>query len=287
MKYRPMRFDPDYRPFVTPGRIYVIPLAAEPSRYHVLIPSRLDKNLLDLLIQKKLVIHRFDSCPPEALAGITAQIARSCSRGPAHYSIRMNQILVAGTILVVLGIVNFTFPDPLPLADELLMVGGGAGIGYIGLRNRRKILPLLRDKTERALEALHELECTEDILLTRIQEAIRVKGAAGDERTLKSPVDPFELESRWLVEILDLQQLLDAGSVAIEHLASLLDVLMNAFPLNKFQTLERKLRTDPKDRRARRARDGLRARYGLSADAFTVYAEFHRLAREILKPDNR
>jgi len=281
-----MRFDPDYRPFVAPRRIYIIPLAREPSRYQVLIPSRLTKHLLDLLIQEKLVIHHFEGCQPEAIAGIKAQIARTCSQGPSHYSIRMNQILVAGTVLAVLGIINFTLPDPLPLADELLMLGGGAGIGFIGLRNRRKVRPLLRSKTERALEALDKLECAEDILLTRIHEAIRARGAAGDGPAAKEPVDPFELESRWLVEILDLQQLLDTDSVTIEHLESLLGVLTNAFPLYRFQSLERKLRTNPKDGRTRRARDELARRYGLSADAFTVYAEFHRLAQEILKSDS-
>jgi hypothetical protein len=281
-----MRFDPEYRPFVAPRRLYIIPLAGDPSRYQVLIPNRLTKNLLDLLIQDKLVIHRFEGCPPEAIAGIKAQIARSCSQGPTRYSVRMNQILVAGTVLAVLGIINFTFPDPLPLADEMLMLGGGAGVGFIGLRNRRKFLPLLRQKTKKALEALDKLECSEDILLTRIYEAIRARGAAGGEPPAKEPVDPFELESRWLVEVLDLQQLIDSHSVTIEQLESLIGVLANAFPLGRFQSLERKLRTDPKDRRTRRVREELAGRYGLSADAFTVYAEFQRLAQEILKPDN-
>jgi hypothetical protein len=281
-----MRFDPEYRPFVAPRRIYLIPLAGDPSRYQVLIPNRLTKNLLDLLIQDKLVIHQFEGCPPEAIAGIKAQIARSCSREPTRYSVRMNQILVAGTAIAVLGIINFSFPDPLPLADEILMLGGGAGIGFIGLRNRRKVLPLLREKTEMALEALDKLECSEDVLLTRIYEAIRARGGGGADAAAKAPADPFELESRWLVEVLDLQQLVDSDSVTIEQLEYLYGVLTNALPLGRFQSLERKLRTDPKDRRTRRAREELAGRYGLSSDAFTVYAEFHRLAKEILKREN-
>jgi hypothetical protein len=277
-----MRFDPEYRPFVAPRHIYIIPLAREPSRYQVLIPNRLTKNLLDLLIQSKLVIHGFKSCPSEAIASIKAQFGRSCLRGPSRYSIRMNQVLVAGTILAVLGIINLAFPDPLPLADEILMLVGGAGIGIIGLRNRLRVLPLFRGKTEQALEALQKLECTGDILLTRIHEAIRARGASGGGSKHREPVDPIELESRWLVEVLDLQQLLDTNTIAMEHLDSLLDVLTNAFPLEKFQSIERRLRDNPKDGRTRTARDNLAARHGLSTDAFTVYAEFYRLAREIL-----
>jgi hypothetical protein len=281
-----MRFDPEYRPFVAPRRIYVIPLAEEASRHQVLTPNRLNKSLLDLLIQDKLVIHHFGGCPPGAIDGIKAQVARSCSQVPSRYSIRMNQMVVAGTALAVLGIINIAFPDPLPLADEFLMLCGGLGIGFVGLRNRRKVLPLLRSKSERALAGLDKLECTEDILLTRIHEAIRARGAAGGESAAGESADPFELESRWLVEILDLQQLLDTDAVTIEHLESLLGVLSSAFPLGRFQTLERKLRSQPKDRRTRHAREELAARYGLSADAFTVYAEFYRLAREILKSNS-
>jgi hypothetical protein len=281
-----MRFDPDYRPFVTPKRIYIIPLDREPSHYQVLIPNRLPKNLLDLLIQGKLAIQRFEGCPAEAIANIKAQLSRIGARRLSRYSIRMNQVLVAGTVLVVLGIINFTLPDPLPLADEILMVGGGCGIGLIAYRNRRKVLPLLQDKTARAAERLEDLECTGDLLLTRIHEAIKARSATGDDPLVKEPVDPFELESRWLVEYLDLQQLIDRKAITEEHLDSLLEVLSNAFPLSQFLSLERKLRRDPKDVRARRKRDRLAGRYGLSADALTVYAEFYRLAMEILTPDS-
>ena len=281
-----MRFDPDYRPFVAPKSIYIIPLSRDPSHYQVLIPGRLTKNLLDLLIQDKLVIRCFEDCPAEAVANIKAQLDRSCAQGLSRYSIRMNQVLVAGTVLVVLGIINFTFPDPLPLADEILMVGGGAGIGILGYRNRRKFLPLLRDKTERAAKRLHGLECHDEILLNRIHAAIRARSAASGDPPAKEPVDPFELESRWLVEYLDLQQLVDTKAVTIEHLKSLLEVLSNAFPLSKFLSLERKLRKNPKDGRTRAARDGMADRYGLSADGFTVYAEFYRLAEEIIAADS-
>ena len=277
-----MRFDPDYRPFVAPKCIYIIPLSENPSQYQVLTPSRLSKSLLDLLLQDKLVIRRFADCPAEAIANIKAQLGRSCTQRPSRYSIRTNQLLVAGTLLVVLGIINFALPDPMPLADELLMLGGGAGIGIVAYRNRRKVLPLLRDKTERAVKRLDDLECPDDILLTRIHEAIRARSTTSGEAAAQEAVDPFELESRWLVEYLDLQQLIDSKITTLEDLDSLLAVLSNAFPLSRFLSLERKLRKNPKDGRARMARDRMAERYGLSADAFTVYTEFYRLAREIL-----
>jgi len=277
-----MRFDPDYRPFVAPKCIYIIPLSENPSQYQVLTPSRLSKSLLDLLLQDKLVIRRFADCPAEAIANIKAQLGRGCTQQPSRYSVRTNQLLVAGTLLVVLGIINFALPDPMPLADELLMLGGGAGIGIVAYRNRRKVLPLLRDKTERAVKRLDDLECPDDILLTRIHEAIRARSTTSGEAAAKEAVDPFELESRWLVEYLDLQQLIDSKITTLEDLDSLLAVLSNAFPLSRFLSLERKLRKNPKDGRARMARDRMAERYGLSADAFTVYTEFYRLAREIL-----
>jgi hypothetical protein len=280
-----MRFDPDYRPFVAPRCIYVVPLSGDPSSYQVLIPARLSKDLPDLLIQDQLSIHRFKDCPAEAISNIKSQLRRICARGPSNYSIRMNRVLVAGTVLVVLGLINVTFPDPLPLADELLMIGGGCALGITGYRNRRKILPLLSRKTERAAERLDALESFEDILLTRIHEAIRARDAGGRERgkhVAAESADPFERESRWLVEYLDLQQLIDSETVGLEQLNALLEVLTNSFPLARFLSLEWDLRKNPKNGRARAARQKLAGRHGLSADAFTVFAEFYRLGREIV-----
>ena len=166
-------------------------------------------------------------------------------------------MLKAGIILAVLGIVNCIVPDP-----------------------------LLREQNERATGRLDSLECFEDILLTRIHEAIKNRGAPSGDPSARGPADPFEQESRWLVEYLDLQQLIDSKIITIAHLESLLEVLSNAFPLSKFLSLERKLRNNPKDRRARTTRNKMAERYGLSADAFTVYAEFYRLAREIITGDS-
>jgi hypothetical protein len=194
----------------------------------------------------------------------------------------MNQVLVAGTVLVVLGVINVTFPDPLPLADEILMIGGGAGVGIAGYATRSKNLPLLRDKSERAAQRLKETECRVDPLLTRIHEAIRARSVPAHDHAPDESADLFELESRWLVEYLDLHRLLDSNAVTLGQIESLLDVLSNAFALSRFLDVEQKLRQDPKNRRARTARDKMAEGHGLSADAFTVYAEFYRLARQIV-----
>jgi len=277
-----MRFDPEYRPFVAPKCIYIVPLSLDASRYQVLIPTDLSKNLLDLLIQDKLVIRQFDRCPKEAAATVTAQLERCCTQGPSRYSSRMNQLIVVGSVMFILGIINCTFPDPLPLIDEILMIGGGAGLGIAGYVSRRKNLPLLQDKTGQAARRLGELECLDDPLLTRIHEAIRSKSAPDYDRCGKEAVDLFELESEWLVKYLDLQRLIDSEAATVQDLGCLLDVLSNALPLPRFLAVEQKLRRDPADRRARRVRDDLVERHGLSADAFTVYSEFYRLGRQIV-----
>lgn len=279
MRHRPSRFDPEYRPFSAPKRIYIVPLSRDASNYQALVPTRLSKNLPDLLIQDKVELYRFKDCTPEAVADIKAQLGRGWVRGPVRYSDRVNRAFKAGIILVVLGIVNFIVPDPLPWVDEFLMIGVGVGLVIAGYLKRLRVL--LREKNERAAGRLDSLECAEEILLTRIHEAIKARGANGGDPSTQKWADPFELESRWLVEYLDLQQLIDSKTITIAHLESLLEVLSTAFPLSKFLSLERKLRKNPKNRRARAARYKMAERYGLSADAFTVYAEFYRLAREI------
>ena len=277
-----MRFDPEYRPFVAPKSIYIIPLSADPSRYQVLIPAGLRKRLLDLLIQEKLMIRRFRGCPEETVSSMKAQLERNCREKPSRYSTRTNQLVVTGSVLLVLGIINGTFPDPLPLADEILMIGGGLAVGISGYVQRRRALPLLQDKTERAVRRLDGLGCPEDPLLSRIYDAIRARGAPtlGDSKS--ADVDAFEMESRWLVEHLDLHRLLESKIVTLDDLRALVEALAGAFPLSRFLSMEQKLRGNPRDSRTRRARNKKADAYGLSADAFTVYAEFYRLSAEIL-----
>ncbi|MBN2554235.1 MAG: hypothetical protein JXB06_15765 [Spirochaetales bacterium] len=282
MRYRPMRFDPEYRPFVAPECIYIIPLSADPSRYQVLIPAGLRKHLLDLLIQEKLLIRRFRGCPAEAVSSIEAQLEHNCREKPSRYSTRTNQLVATGSVLLVLGIINGAFPDPLPLADEILMIGGGLAVGISGYLQRRRVLPLLQDKTETAVQRLCGLDCPDDPLLSRIYDAIRARGAPDPAGSKSTDVDLFEMESRWLVEYLDLHRLLDSQIVTVDDLRALVDALSGAFPLSRFLNMEQKLRGNPKDGRTRRARNRTADAYGLSADAFTVYAEFHRLSAEIL-----
>lgn len=277
-----MRFDPEYQPFVAPKCIYIVPLSLDPSRYQVLIPANLSKNLLDLLIQDRLAIRQFSRCPKDAVATVIAELGRRCTRGPSRYSTRMNQLIVLGTALFVLGIINWTFPDPLPLIDEILMIGGGAGVGLAGYVSRRRNLSLLQNKTGKAAQRLSQLECVDDPLLTRIHEAIRAKSSPDYDRPGKEDIDLIELESEWLVKYLDLQRLLDSDAVTIRDLSCLLDVLSNAFPLSRFLSMEQKLRRDPTNRTARSARESLAQRYGLSGDAFTVYSEFYRLGRQMV-----
>jgi hypothetical protein len=167
------------------------------------------------------------------------------------------------------------------------MIGGGAGIGGIGYRNRRKVLPLLHEKTERAVKRLDDLESDYDILLTRTHAAIRARSTPDLDSPAKEPVDPFEFESRWLVDYLDIQNLMDTNAITYASLESLLQALADAFPLSRFLSLERKLQKNPKDGNARRSRKKMAGRYGLSADAFTVYAEFYRVAQEIVAAGNR
>jgi hypothetical protein len=277
-----MRFDPDFRPFVAPKNIYIVPLSLEPSRCQVLVPANLSKKLLDILIQDKLKIRQFQGCPPVTEERVRAQLQHSCDQGPGRYSYRTTQMIVAGTALTVLGIINWAFPDPLPLADEILMVGAGVGIGLAGYLYRRRNLPLLKEKAAKAINRLSGLSAVEDPLLTRIHKAICALSAPDYGPTREGPVDLVEAESKWLVDYLDLNSLLDSKAITIDALALLLEALSAAFPLARFFTLERKLRQDPTNPRIRKARNKLADHCGLSREAFTVYAELYNRAGQIL-----
>ena len=270
-----MRFDPDYRPYVPAKCIYIIPLCSDPLRYRVLTPARLSKMLLDLLMQDRLVIRQFRGCPDEAVAAIKAQLLRGCGRVSGRYATRTNQLIVLGAALFVLGVINCTFPDPLPLIDEILMMGGGAAAGLGGYISRKKNLPLLEDKAGKAEKHLEKIECIEDPMLSGIYQSIRTKSKPDVELSNGRAIDRIEAESEWLFKYLDLQQLLDSKQVPFAELQELLWVL------------EQKITSSPANKKLRRKRDELAARWDLSTDAFSVYAEFYRRGKQILAEQDR
>jgi hypothetical protein len=283
MTYRPMRFDPDYRPFVAPESIYVMPLSADPEQFRVLCPSNLRKKLLDLAVQDRLSLRVYAGCPVEAAVLVREQLSRQCNRDADRYGSRLNRLAATGAALAVLGLVNWVLPDPIPFADELLLTAGGAGLAYYGLATRRRNLPQLRRKVEVAERQLGALTPVEDVLLGRIYKSIRAKTSPDLRSGIEGTVDLVEAESAWLVEDLDLRSLVESGAAAPSDLRHLMEVLGDAVPLGRIAALDRRLRRRPADRRARGALERLAGRLGMSRDALTVYGEFYRITREILE----
>ncbi len=282
MTYRSMRFDPAYRPFRRPECIYVLPLSAQPNLYRVLCTASLGKKLLDLAIQNKLAVLVYEGCPAEAETAVLAELLRLCLDEPKRYGSRLTQLVLAGGALAAVGLINWIFPDPIPLADEMLMTVGGAGLACLGLVQRRRNLPLLRAKAAAAAQGLKALTPLADVFLSRIYKAIRARSCPDLDGRDSGEVDPVAAESSWLVEHLDLREALERGEGTAEELGRLVGVLEDALPLRRIAAAQRRLRINPADRRARKALYRLAARLGMSRDALTVYSEFYREAKEIL-----
>ncbi len=282
MTYRPMRFDPAYRPFIRPECIYLLPLSAQPDPYRVLCTASLGKKLLDLAVQNKLAILIYADCPAEAETTIRAELLRLCFGEPKRYGSRLNQLVVAGSALAAVGLINWIFPDPIPLADEMLMTVGGAGLACLGWVQRRRNLPLLRAKAAAASRGLEALKPLVDVFLSRIYKAIRSRSCPDIFGRDSGEVDPVAAESSWLVEHLDLREALERGEGTRSELGRLVGVLEDALPLRRIAAAQRRLGHNPADRRARKALYTLAGRLGMSRDALTVYSEFYRQAREIL-----
>ena len=281
--YRPLRFDPAYRPFVTPECIWILPLSADPARYRVLCPSRMRPKLLDLAIQGKLELKQYPGCPAEAAAAVREQLIAVCRSRAEAAANRWNTLVVGGGGLAVLGLINWFVPDPLPLVDELLLTFGGAGLAYAGYTRRRRDLPALRDKAELAARALVSLRPIEDPLLGRIASAIRARTRPDSGDWTDPRLDPLEAESAWLVVHLDLRSAREQGEVTEAQLRNLVRVVEDALPLRRLRTLSRRVHERPADRRARKGLAKVADHHGMSRDAVAVYGEFHRIARETLE----
>ncbi|MBN1837707.1 MAG: hypothetical protein JW820_17755 [Spirochaetales bacterium] len=283
MTYHPMRFDPAYRPFVDSVSIYVLPLSADPTRYRVLSPSGLHSKLLDLAVQDKLSIRQYRGCPPEAASAVKEELLRFCGRGAERYATRLERSTTLGVALAALGVINLVVPDPLPVADELLMILGGGALAWSGLSRRRRNLLPLRAKAETAEERLRALAPVDDALVGRIFAAVKARTAPELPDPGVRQIDLVEAEAAWLVEHLDLRSVVADGEATPAELRELREALEDGFPLGRVRVLERRLRANPRHRATRRALDRLAERCGISREVLGVYGEFSRIAAEILE----
>ena len=190
--------------------IYILPSSFEGSSYSIAYPDYKTEDIL----AGKISIRIFDGCSLDALKEIEDKLKERLQKKHVKYAERLNTLFTAGIGVLILGIINWIVPDPLPLVDELLFTIGGGLTAWKAWNDRKTKLPALAEQTWRyAYEGVRP-EVETDSILTAIFKSIRCRidpSAAGE---VVNGLDAIEIESLWMTRYLNIQDLaasIDSG----------------------------------------------------------------------------
>jgi hypothetical protein len=282
MKYTTLGRRPPYVSGDRPEMIYVIPVSSDPEDYRIIYPNTLKKNIVELLLDKAIQIMAFESCSENAVWDVREYLKNQLEQKNERHSSRINTGFICGIGLAVLGLLNFTFPDPLPLIDELLMMIGGGVWAFRSARAKR-LLPQFRERVQQAENWVRDLEAFSDPLLTRIYGSVKAKQEPQQQDLEQTTLDRIEAESQWFVKYLNIRDMIESESVTTDEVREVIEALEDIIPLKTLVRLERSYERSGMPVRLKRLRDKVKSQLEMSDDALAVYCGFYRSACEYFK----
>lgn len=314
MKYRLMEFEGMLFPKQEHAIVYIIPVSSYGDEYRVIYPNTLEKNVLQLLYHDDLIIKQFAGCTPEAVHAVKQKLRDLARRRIDEYTSRGFYMFFGGIGLAVWGILSWTLPDPILLVDEIVCTVGGSLLAFFGVRYRRQRVPFFKEMARAVEENIDAIQEREEPLLSQIFESIKAKedpeGAAAKDI---SKIDQIDADSMWLVDFLNVREMIESEMVTPEDAASFISSLQDVIPIHRIVTLERNMtagsslagsslagsslagssiaehrvtwatKSGRAKRRMRRLRERIMDKYGLSDDALTVYCELYKSMKEHLE----
>ena len=186
-----------------------------------------------------------------------------------RYTSKITALIFSGIAMALLGIANFAFPDPIILADEILLLVGGTIISALAFWARRDALPAYKDRVDAQLRVINRVKPEPDPFLTRIYRTLCEKAEPSEEEA----EDRIDAESRWLYRYVDIGEIIDKGECTLKDIAAFLNNLQDVLPLKRMAKMESGGSSPMKNRRFR---ERISLRTGFSDDALIVYGEFYK-----------
>ena len=256
--------------------VFVIPVSSQADQHTVLYPKGLERRLSP---RGAVEIRHFAGCSLETQEWVEDSLETMFEEAKRKERRRSQNVFVASIGLAVLAAVSWAFPDPLPILDEMVLTLGAGVLAFLSCRRYRDALrrkAVLPDAAETG-----RLERREDPVLTRLFNALQGVGRTNwDEAVHGDSRDLVELESEWLVRVLDVDEMVHSGEIDERDLRRTVSALARALPLKTLLFLEGRARHT---RRLKRLRESLRRRYKLSENALIVYSELYRCTREFFR----
>lgn len=252
--------------------IYVLPSSFEGSSYSIAYPDIKAEDIFN----GRISIRTFKGCSSDALKEIEAELKERLQKKHIKYAERLNTLFTAGIGVLILGIINWVIPDPLPLVDELLFTIGGGLTAWKAWNDRRLKLPALVEQTYRYGYEGVRPEVETDSILTAIFKSIRCRidpSAAGE---LIDALDNIEIESLWMTRYLNIQDLLASKESNPSRLEDLIDVIERVLTVKEIVKLEERTQSKRVRARLHRIKQETIRKTGITHDALAVYCEFYR-----------
>ncbi len=277
MSYKTLGWRPSYISGEEPVTIFVIPMSSRAEDFRIVYPTTLEKNLAEILTDRALRVRVFEGCPAIGIETIRDYISAQLRRTEQKTAGGINIRLVLGVVLIILGVIDWTFPDPLPFIDELAMVlGGGAIVGWSF--RQKKLFSEWKGRVREAADEAQRLESEPDSLLTRIFQSIKVKG--NPEITKPGSLDRIELEAQWFVKYLNVRDMIESEEVTADNVREVSEALQDIMPLKSLLRSERGYPRYGARARLKLLRERTMRRLNLTDDALDVYCAFFRSAQE-------
>jgi hypothetical protein len=258
--------------------ILILPLSADPEIYSISYPEIDDETFLTVLLSGRVRILSFDPVPVDAVAQLRSLMSERLGSMSQKTANRFRAFFSGGIAVAVLGIINWTVPDPLPLIDEGILSIGGLAAVYYSLYFRKNKVPETEELLSKARELLTRIGAEPSPLLSYIYRTLMTRDSIekklldasvserGDEETEDNGPDLLEAEVR-------------AGRIdiaEIEQIVPVLDALMNLSAPAGIQKIRRLFRS----RRASPLRSS--ASREVSGSALEVYRDIYSQAEEVL-----
>lgn len=256
--------------------IYVLPSSFEGSLYSIACPDIQAEDILN----GRIVIRIFDGCSSDALKEIEAELIERLQKKHVKYAERLNILFTAGIGVLILGIINWIVPDPLPLVDELLFTIGGGLTVWKAWNDRRIKLPALVEQTWRYTYEGRRPEVETDNTLTALFKSIRCRIDPSATGELIDALDNIEIESLWMTRYLNIQDLVASGESNTSGFEDLVDVIDRVLTLRKTVKLEERTQSKRVRARLHRIKQETIRKTGITHDALAVYCEFYRAFRD-------
>ena len=258
------------------SRIFIIPLSTDPDHFIIIYPV-ISISKADKILAKGININRFEERSEEAVIKIKEELLGKLQMKMKKSKIKADNIFISGVTIAVLGVINWVIPDPMPLVDEIILTFGGAGIALLGVQRKRKKVPTLQQKVDDIITRINNAETEINPLLAQIYKSICVKADPSiDTKNSSDSIDPIDVESRWLVEFINIENLITSDRISTAEVHDTFKVLSKLIPFKRLIKLEKQIGTANGKKNFKLLQLKTCDKTGMTHDALTVYYEFFK-----------